>query len=1073
MKNHILSAWLLLLTTGHLFAGGGPQNVLLVVNQTSSNSIALGRHYADLRGIPPPNILRLSITNQRNISSTQFTNEIHTPIFHYLDQSGLDDQIDYIVFSSDFPYRVVDGPFNDGFHASLTSTLFDNFYANTNAFGPPVTCVIASGSLNLYASTETPFRRPDPPIHPRYRITAMLAASTHAQALDLVERAVASDFTHPQAFVYFEHGEDDRRNIRWPAYEDAAFAMLFTPGGPTPRLVDGLYDPTPRTNTIGLMTGLRAYPRFPITHVLPGAIADHLTSFSGFLFNDTEGEGFREPFQMKLPAWISNGVAGTIGPVVEPCAFSAKFPLPELHLWYGRGFSLGESIMMSVANPYQSVFVGDPLAQPFAHPPQLSLHGFAENDIVSGNLPLVITSLVTGVTGGIDRVDLYINHRFHAFIDRRPLEPLNIITATIDGTDRSYTVLPTDTLPDIAAGLALAINAPPATLPVTATASGDRVMLRQKALATPGSNIAYSVSVAPGLATNLALIAWTANTHLLESPFPAIATSQLFTTTAVLSGDLFRAVVTRLDGVVITNEFIAQTGWSAPTVITNLLASINADPDLDIPEGIRAGRYSRDVYNANRAELAFHSRTPGWAGYAPSIQLTSSNPGHSFSGGGLFNRNTNTLTARGMIFLSAGEPELVTHHNLDTTALPDGPATLRIVAHRGDGPGTQSHLTRSLRIKNHTLECAITNLSPGSGLNLGETVAIHIHAEDPAHDIATVSLLVDGRIIASTNHLPYTFSIDTTDYGPGPLLLQPFAKNQNADSTLGEPVPVAIRLAQTLDFPPIPGQLITNLLTLTATASSGLPVTYTLASGPALLTPPHTLSFTGFGPVVLLADQPGNDTWNPAPTLTNTFLVNPTLTITAGPGGSASPQGIVVIPYTSDTNILLTSDLYWSIDTLLEDGQPNLDAPGQTAFTSIWLSVTQPHTIEATFTPLLTSQGTPHLWLASFGFTNDFEAAAFADQDGDGVPTWQEYIMLTDPTDPTDFLRIDTEITDLGENLLFWNAATGRLYGIYGATNLLYPFQSLANDLVNGIYTDTLHQASPAIFYKLDVILAP
>ena len=44
-------------------------------------------------------------------------------------------------------------------------------------------------------------------------------------------------------------------------------------------------------------------------------------------------------------------------------------------------------------------------------------------------------------------------------------------------------------------------------------------------------------------------------------------------------------------------------------------------------------------------------------------------------------------------------------------------------------------------------------------------------------------------------------------------------------------------------------------------------------------------------------------------------------------------------------------------------------------------------------------RGTPLDWLASYGLTNrDWTTAELADDDGDGVPNWQEYLADTDPT---------------------------------------------------------------------------
>ncbi len=72
---------------------------------------------------------------------------------------------------------------------------------------------------------------------------------------------------------------------------------------------------------------------------------------------------------------------------------------------------------------------------------------------------------------------------------------------------------------------------------------------------------------------------------------------------------------------------------------------------------------------------------------------------------------------------------------------------------------------------------------------------------------------------------------------------------------------------QTITFAPIPPQVTTNLIwPLSATSDSGLPVVFSLVSGPATLDFTGTnLTFTGAGSVVVQASQPGDGTnYNPA-----------------------------------------------------------------------------------------------------------------------------------------------------------------------------------------------------------------
>ncbi len=95
-------------------------------------------------------------------------------------------------------------------------------------------------------------------------------------------------------------------------------------------------------------------------------------------------------------------------------------------------------------------------------------------------------------------------------------------------------------------------------------------------------------------------------------------------------------------------------------------------------------------------------------------------------------------------------------------------------------------------------------------------------------------------------------------------------------------VPVSTQQPQTITFPN-PGTQSYGVapITLTATASSGLPVTYSVISGPAIVSG-NVLRITGAGSVTVEADQSGDSNWLPASPVQDSFTVNPAvLTVTA------------------------------------------------------------------------------------------------------------------------------------------------------------------------------------------------
>lgn len=99
-------------------------------------------------------------------------------------------------------------------------------------------------------------------------------------------------------------------------------------------------------------------PDLPSLNFRPGAIADHLTSTGGAL---------TDSHQMSSLRWLEAGATGSYGAVVEPCNHLAKFPHPGAVMWrYAEGSTLLEAYWKSVAWPGEGVFIGEPLARPFA-----------------------------------------------------------------------------------------------------------------------------------------------------------------------------------------------------------------------------------------------------------------------------------------------------------------------------------------------------------------------------------------------------------------------------------------------------------------------------------------------------------------------------------------------------------------------------------------------------------------------------------------------------------------------------------------------------------------------------------
>jgi len=88
-------------------AGGGPENALVVVNADSWASTFIANEYIAARHIPPANVVRLrDLPDFERMSVEDFRTRILGPVLHAAEQRGLAGQIDYVLYSADFPWAI-------------------------------------------------------------------------------------------------------------------------------------------------------------------------------------------------------------------------------------------------------------------------------------------------------------------------------------------------------------------------------------------------------------------------------------------------------------------------------------------------------------------------------------------------------------------------------------------------------------------------------------------------------------------------------------------------------------------------------------------------------------------------------------------------------------------------------------------------------------------------------------------------------------------------------------------------------------------------------------------------------
>jgi hypothetical protein len=138
------------------------------------------------------------------------------------------------------------------------------------------------------------------------------------------------------------------------------------------------------------------------------------------------------------------------------------------------------------------------------------------------------------------------------------------------------------------------------------------------------------------------------------------------------------------------------------------------------------------------------------------------------------------------------------------------------------------------------------------------------------------------------------------------------------------------------------------------------------------------------------------------------------------------------------------------------------------------LSLNTNTSVQAVFAEVLTvNHPTPYWWLASYGYTANFETAVNL-AGANGLPLWQSYIAGLNPNAPNSQLRLSlTRGVSGTPNVLNWETSTGRIYTLWYSTNLASTFARVpgASNLSSTIrsFTHTLNPPPRAVFYRLEV----
>jgi uncharacterized protein (TIGR03790 family) len=306
----------------------------VIYSTTDASSVRIAKYYAARRGVPVPNLLGLAVPDRAVISRDELKQ------LRSIALDRLPSSVQSVLLLWSRPYAV---------ECMSITTAFAAGYQ-------PGFCEPGCEPTTKNPLFDTPGWLPADTVG--WLPAMLLPSKDEALARSVIERGIEADGSHPPGTAYLVRTQDRARNVRAEEYAEARIRvgnriklMETTPPQPNQSLND----------VIAYFTGVAQVDELHQLGFRPGAAADHLTSTAG---------AFESTHQMSALEWLRQGATASYGSVSEPCNHRGKFPSPGVFLdHYSRGDTLLEAYWKSVAMPGQGLFIGEPLARPFAPRP--------------------------------------------------------------------------------------------------------------------------------------------------------------------------------------------------------------------------------------------------------------------------------------------------------------------------------------------------------------------------------------------------------------------------------------------------------------------------------------------------------------------------------------------------------------------------------------------------------------------------------------------------------------------------------------------------------------------------------
>jgi len=339
------------------------ENVAVVINDASPASRTVGEYYIGKRGIPPSNVIHISIPEDDDIDRRTYASAIEWPVRARFAQQGLQDRILYLVLTKGVPLQIVGTGGESGTFASVDAELA---FAYRRMTGQQVSPIGPVDNPYFLGTKELSDARPFTHREHDLLLVTRLDGYSVEDALALVDRAatperngriVFSTQTTPRTPLVNDWITNASLRLTKQGYREH-MVIASSAAVPNERPLVGYFGSSPHMST----------ERLRAARFLPCAIVARAEPVNATTFRDpatTNRAGEAPVAPVNAGDLIRAGISGTVGFVGDPSGGTVVRP-DILYPAYVAGFNLAESIYLAMPRlSRRTVVIGDPLCAPY------------------------------------------------------------------------------------------------------------------------------------------------------------------------------------------------------------------------------------------------------------------------------------------------------------------------------------------------------------------------------------------------------------------------------------------------------------------------------------------------------------------------------------------------------------------------------------------------------------------------------------------------------------------------------------------------------------------------------------